>query len=164
MCNNRRGLCRVLKIFLPFSRKIKKKKNLHVIFFFFLIDQKQTDRQKTLFSQQRERERERRERHRLHSFTHDGRRKEEEAFSFESSKKIIIITFRERTFFTLERKKRVLKTTRDNKVLSLSLFSSLSCSNEIKESLDETRRRLLGAAFRSLAAKRSKRERERETN
>ena len=66
------------------------------------------------------------------------------------------LTLSESALFTLERKKHVL-FTRENKVL----FLFPSVVHEIKESLDETRRRLLkGAAFRSLAAKRSKRERE----
>ena len=59
-------------------------------------------------------------------------------------------TFRERTFYSRAKEARL------NKVFSLFL----SVVHEIKESLDETRRLLLGAAFRSLAAKRSKRERE----
>lgn len=134
------GLCSK-NIFAVFA---KKKKNLNFFFFFsfFLID--------WLTKNDRHWQTDREERS-LHSFTREGRLFSFETSSSKSSKSSRVNTFRERTFYTRAKEARL------NKVPSLFL----SVVHRIKESLDETRRRLLkGAAFRSLAAKRSKRERE----
>jgi hypothetical protein len=105
----------VLKIFLPFLQK----KNERIFFFFFDLTNRQTKKRK-----------DRPNRVSLHSFTP----RQEEAFRL---KHHFIIesfnTFRERTFYSLERKKRVVSTTRENKARSLFL----SVVHEIKESLDD---------------------------
>ena len=106
----------VLKIFLPFLQK----KNERIFFFFFDLTNRQTKKRK-----------DRPNRDFRFILSHHDR---QEAFRL---KHHFIIesfnTFRERTFYSLERKKRVVSTTRENKARSLFL----SVVHEIKESLDD---------------------------